>query len=165
MRLFVTRLRNFRWSFTFRGTRGGSHLDENKQDELMWVTTPKRGKRREQCEVPNKAASDFNLEDSQLQQLRTDEQGNIEYGIFRQMEGKMFIDHSAENLKQEEFQNEATRTEDDRVQTATRVEQERVKNATRVEQDRVTTFTRMEADRVKTFAREDADSSDNSWKC
>ncbi len=57
------------------GHGGNSHLDENKQDELMWVTTPPRGKRREQCEVPNKAASDFNLEDSQLQQLRADEQG------------------------------------------------------------------------------------------
>ena len=49
------------------GHGGNSHLDENKQDELMGVTTPPRGKRREQCEVQNKAASDFNLEDSQLQ--------------------------------------------------------------------------------------------------
>ncbi len=58
----------------------------------------------------------------------------------------MFIDQSAENLKQEEFQNEVTRIEEDRVKTATQVEQ-----------DRVTTFTRMEADRVTTFAMEDTD--------
>ena len=140
----------------------------------MAVTTPPRGKRREQCKVPNKAASDFNLEDSQLQLLlRTDEQGTRDYGIFRQLEEKRFIDQSAENLKQEELQNETTRAEEERV----KAEQDRVKAATRVEQDRVTTFTRveedrarMEADRVTTFAMEDADrhgencSSDNSWK-
>ena len=135
-----------------RDKGGVSHLDENKQDELMGVTTPPSGKRSEQCEVQNKAASVFNLEDSQLQQLRTDEQGTREYEIFRQLERKMFIDHSAENLKQEALQNEATRREVDRVKTATRVEQDRAK----VEQDRVTTFTRMEADRVTTFASEDA---------
>ena len=48
------------------GQGGNSHLDENKQDELMGVTTLPRGKRREQCEVPITAASDFNLEDSQI---------------------------------------------------------------------------------------------------
>ncbi len=81
------------------------HTTDSSEDDLTVVTTPPRGKRREQCEVPNKAASDFNLEDSQLQQLRTDEQGTREYWIFRQLERKMFIDHSAENLKHEELQN------------------------------------------------------------
>ena len=61
----------------------GRHLTDTSKDDLTGVTTTQRGKRREQCEVPNKAASDFNLEDSQLQQLRTDEQGTREHEVFR----------------------------------------------------------------------------------
>ena len=75
--------------------------------------------------------------------MRTDEQGTREYWIFRQLEEKLFIDQSAENLKQEELQNQATRAEEDRVKTATRVEQDRA----RAEADRVTTFARQDADR------------------
>ncbi len=140
------------------------HLTDTSKDDLKVVTTPPLGNGSEQCEVPNKTASDFILEDFQLHQLRTDAQWIREHEVFRQLAEKLLIDQSTEILNQEELQNEATRAEDDRVATATRAEEDRAKSeADRVttfameEADRVTTFTRMKADRVKTFAREDAD--------
>ncbi len=93
------------------GQLRGRHLTDTSKDDLTVVTTPPRGKRSEQFEVPNKAASDFNLEDSQLKKLRTNEQGTREHEVFRQLEDKLRIEQSAENLKQEELQNDATRVE------------------------------------------------------
>ena len=82
------------------GQGGGRHLTDTRKDDLKRVSTPPIGKGSEQCDVPNKTASDFNIEVLQLQQLRTDEQWTREYWIFRQLEEKLFIDQSAENLKQ-----------------------------------------------------------------
>ncbi len=79
----------------------GRNLPDTNKDDLTGVTTPPRGKRREQCEVQNKAASVFNVEDSQLQRLLTNEQGTREHEVFRQLEETLFIDQSGENLKQE----------------------------------------------------------------
>ncbi len=66
----------------------------------MGVTTPPRGKRREQCEVTNKAASDFNLEDSQLQQLRTDAKCTREQKVLIQITEKLIIEQATELLNQ-----------------------------------------------------------------
>ena len=79
----------------------------------MGVTTPPRGKRSEQCEVPNKAASDFNLEDSQLQPLRTDKQWTMEYEVFRQLDEKLVICQRTAILNQKELQAAAIRVEAD----------------------------------------------------
>ena len=62
----------------------GRHLTDTSKDDLKEVITPPRCNGSEQCEVPNKTASDFILEDSQLQQLRTDAQGTREHEVFRQ---------------------------------------------------------------------------------
>ena len=103
------------------------HYTDPSKDNLTGVTTPPRGKRSAQCEVPNKDASDFNLEDSQLQQLRTDAQWTREHEVFRQQAEKLLIDQSTENLKHEELQTEATRAEEDQVKTATRSEEDRAR--------------------------------------
>ena len=92
MRLFVTRKRKFPRDFHMLNDKGGSHITDTSKDDLTGVTTPPRGKGSEQCEVPNKSASDFILEDSKLQQLRTDAQGTREHVVFRQLAEKLLID-------------------------------------------------------------------------
>ena len=120
---------------------GGSHLTDTSKEDLRGVTTPPRGTGSEQCNVPNKTASDLILE-SQLQQMRTDEQGTREHEVFRQLAEELLIGQTKELLNNEELQNEATRAEEDRA---------------RAEADRVATLARAEADREKIFAREEAD--------
>ncbi len=115
------------------GHEVGCHLTNTSKDDLQGVKTPPRGNGSEKCEVPNKTASDFILEDSQLQQMRTDEQGTREHEVFRQRSEELLIGQTKELLNQEELQNEATRAEEDRA---------------RAEADRVATLARAEADRL-----------------
>ena len=60
---------------------------------------------------PNKAASDFNLEDSQLQPLRTDEQGTRDYEVFIQLDEQLVIFQRTAILNQKELQSEAAKVE------------------------------------------------------
>ncbi len=135
------------------GQFSGRHLTDTSKDELTGVTTPPHGKRREQCEVLNKAASDFNLEDSQLQQLRTDEQGTREHEVFRQLAEKLLIGQKTELLNQKELQAEATRVEAeaeaDRQVTAAKAEADRQVTAAKAAAEAVADRLRAESTLAK----------------
>ncbi len=136
---------------------GGSHFDDNRQDELRGVTTPPRGNGSKQCEVPTKTASDFILEDSQLQQLRTDSQLTREQESFRQMTEELLIGQTRKLLNQEELQDEAARAEaeaeNDRLATIAKTEADRLATFARAE----ATAAKAEADRLATFAKAEAE--------
>ena len=138
----------------------GRHHTNTSKDDLTGVATPPRGKRREQCEVQNKAASVYNLEDSQLQQLRTDEQWTREYEVFRQLDEKFVICQRTAILNQKELQAEAAKVaaeaEADRQVTAAKAEADRLwaeatlaKAASDREADRERLILRNRQDRLK----------------
>ncbi len=121
----------------------GSHFDENRQDEFRGVTTPPRGNGSEQCEVPNKTASYFNLKDSQLHQMRTDKQGTREHEVFRQRAEELLIDQKTEILIQKELQEEAARAE---AAAAADRQVAALVTAAKAEADRQVTAAKAEAD-------------------
>ena len=96
------------WVSHAEGQLRGRHHTDSCKDDFKGVTTPPRGNGSEQCDVPNKTASDFILEYSQLQQLRTAAQLTQGHEVFRQRAEKLLIGQSTEILNQEELPNEAT---------------------------------------------------------
>ena len=97
------------------------------------------GNGSENCEVPIETASDSNLEQPQLQQMRTDAKGTREQEVLRQITDELFSEHATELLNKKELQNEADKAEPERLENLAMAEADRLKSEA--------TFAKAEADR------------------